>query len=338
MGVQIVPVNWHWVAGEVAYVLDNSGAKVLLVEDALADVAAAALAEQPVATRIVVGDEVEGFLPYEGVLAEAADTEPADQALGGPMFYTSGTTGWPKGVRNGMLDAALSIDFLRMYGDGFSQSMHAPVGGLTYLNGPVYHSAQWAFSMLPLFNGSGVVMRHGFDAAEALRIIDTHGVTNTHLVPTQMIRLLKLPDEVRQHLRRRLPADRVARRRALPARGQAADDRVVGPEDLRVLRRHRGRGGQPGARARSGWSGRGRWVARAPSTRCTSSTTTATSCPRAEAGTIWIKNLLGHGLRVPRRPRQDGAGPPRSRRCSRSATSATSTRRATCSCRTARST
>ena len=198
MGVLIVPVNWHWVAGEVAYVLDNSGAKVLLVEDALADVAAAALAQQPVATRIVVGEEAEGFLTYEGVLAEASDTEPADQALGGPMFYTSGTTGWPKGVRNGMLNSALSIDFLKMYGEGFSQSMHAPVEGLTYLNGPVYHSAQWAFSMLPLFKGSGVVMRHGFDAAEALRIIDTHGVTNTHLVPTQMIRLLKLPDEVKR--------------------------------------------------------------------------------------------------------------------------------------------
>ena len=50
--------------------------------------------------------------------------------------------------------------------------------------------------MLPLLKGSGVVMRQKFDAAEALRIIDQHGVTNTHLVPTQMIRLLKLPDDV----------------------------------------------------------------------------------------------------------------------------------------------
>jgi long-chain acyl-CoA synthetase len=197
MGVLIVPVNWHWVAGEVAYVLGNSGAKALLVEDRFAEVASAALVEQPVAIRIAVGDSADGYTPFEDVLASGSGAEPEDQALGGPMFYTSGTTGWPKGVRLGMMNGSLPVEFLRFYGDGFSQSMHAPVAGMTYLNGPVYHSAQWAFSMLPLLKGSGVVMRQKFEAAEALRIIDEHSVTNTHLVPTQMIRLLKLPDDVR---------------------------------------------------------------------------------------------------------------------------------------------
>jgi long-chain acyl-CoA synthetase len=80
---------------------------------------------------------------------------------------------------------------------GFAQSMGLPADPVSYLNGPVYHSAQWAFSVLPLLGGSTVVMTDRFDPAEALRVIDDHGVTNTHLVPTQFVRLLKLPDDVK---------------------------------------------------------------------------------------------------------------------------------------------
>jgi long-chain acyl-CoA synthetase len=69
--------------------------------------------------------------------------------------------------------------------------------GTTLLVGPAYHSAQWAFSFLPLLGGSSLVMRHKFDAEETLELIDRYRVTNVHLVPTQLIRLLKLEPELR---------------------------------------------------------------------------------------------------------------------------------------------
>jgi len=69
---------------------------------------------------------------------------------------------------------------------------------VSLLEGPVYHSAQWAFSFLPMLTGSSVVMRHKFDAAETLDLIDRYGVTNVHLVPTQFIRLLRLETSRRQ--------------------------------------------------------------------------------------------------------------------------------------------
>jgi long-chain acyl-CoA synthetase len=65
------------------------------------------------------------------------------------------------------------------------------------LEGPAYHSAQWVFSVFPLLRGSTVVMRHKFDPAETLELVDRHQVTNVHLVPAQMIRMLKLDDDVR---------------------------------------------------------------------------------------------------------------------------------------------
>jgi long-chain acyl-CoA synthetase len=118
--------------------------------------------------------------------------------MGGPMFYTSGTTGRPKGVRSSTYANALPAGIMGFVAAGFAGSMGCPLPGVTLLDGPLYHSAQWAFSLLPLMGGSTVVIRHKFDPAETLRAIDEHGVTNMHLVPTQFIRLLKLPDDVRQ--------------------------------------------------------------------------------------------------------------------------------------------
>ena len=87
---------------------------------------------------------------------------------------------------------------LELIGAGFSDMLGLPSGGVTLLEGPMYHSAQWVFSMFPLVGkGSTVVMRHQFDPAETLDLIDRYEVTNVHLVPTQLLRMLKLPESVR---------------------------------------------------------------------------------------------------------------------------------------------
>jgi long-chain acyl-CoA synthetase len=87
---------------------------------------------------------------------------------------------------------------MELVGGGLSQMLGIPSDGTTYVCGPVYHSAQWAFSFLPLLVGSRVVMRHRFDPAESLGIMDTYKVTNVHLVPTQFHRFLKLDDADRE--------------------------------------------------------------------------------------------------------------------------------------------
>jgi long-chain acyl-CoA synthetase len=136
------------------------------------------------------------YVAYEDLIVGASPEEPADQLLGGPMFYTSGTTGRPKGVR-GMLSGggALTPDIMQLIGASFSNFL--PIPGRTMLCGPFYHSAQWAFSFLPMVGGSSVVMQHKYDSADMLRLIDQHQCTNVHLVPTQMKRLLDLPEDVK---------------------------------------------------------------------------------------------------------------------------------------------
>ncbi|MGE0621514.1 MAG: AMP-binding protein [Pseudomonadales bacterium] len=201
-GLIYVPVNWHFSPEELAYVVADSGAKLLVTEGQFLDAAIAALARNETPTlehcvAIRAADLPAPFQDYEALLAGADGSEPANQVLGGPMFYTSGTTGRPKGVRGSTFAAGGDLALMSMIGGGLSQMLGIPTDGTTYVCGPVYHSAQWAFSFLPLIAGSRVLMRHRFDAAESLELIQKHKVTNVHLVPTQFHRFLKLDDEVR---------------------------------------------------------------------------------------------------------------------------------------------
>lgn len=205
LGVTYVPVNWHWVADELAYVLEDSGAQALLVDQRFADTARAALADDRGAgvdlTLIVGGEGDEVLASYEDFLAAAAtDDLPEDeQKLGGPMFYTSGTTGRPKGVRGSLSGSAeLPTEMMQLIASGMTA--YVPGAGRSLLAGPVYHSAQWAFTFFPMINGSAVIMRHKFDPAETIRLIGEEQITNTHLVPTQFKRMLDCSDDDRAAL------------------------------------------------------------------------------------------------------------------------------------------
>jgi long-chain acyl-CoA synthetase len=203
-GWTYVPVNWHWVGDELAYVLADAGVVGVVAEGRYAEAVEGALADERAAgVRLVVAVDAptlatggRSTVDYEQLLAGADAGAPAEQRLGGPMFYTSGTTGRPKGVRGSLLgNSDLPPDVMSLVAGSFKAFF--PIPGRTLLCGPFYHSAQYAFSFLPLIAGSSVVMQHKYDAAGILELIDRHGVTNTHLVPTQMKRLVDLPDTVK---------------------------------------------------------------------------------------------------------------------------------------------
>ncbi|MFN8038715.1 MAG: AMP-binding protein [Acidimicrobiales bacterium] len=199
-GWVVVPVNWHWTSEELAYVINDSGAKALVVDGDFVATALGAVNDVPGCTvRVAIDDdEVAGFTSYESLLAGADPSEPADQVTGGPMFYTSGTTGFPKGVRSALTAVGNDVALFELIAASFASTLLLPADGVTLLEGPAYHSAQWVFSIFPMLGcASTVVMRHRFDPAETLELIDRYGVTNVHLVPTQFTRMLKLPDDVR---------------------------------------------------------------------------------------------------------------------------------------------
>ncbi|NVI92059.1 AMP-binding protein [Actinomadura sp. BRA 177] len=197
IGLRYVMVNWHWTADELRYVLTDAGARVLFTEDAFGDVAREASEGLDLDARVAFGDAVAGFTPYEEFLATGTGEEISDPVMGFPMFYTSGTTGRPKGVSRKQLAAGAPIETASLIGDVFAEVLRIPPDGRSLLVGPVYHSAQWLWSLVFLLRGRSVVIRRDFDPAETLRLIDEHAITNVHLVPTQFVRLLRVDEETR---------------------------------------------------------------------------------------------------------------------------------------------
>lgn len=183
-GIWLTPINWHLQADEIAYILEDSGARVVF-----ADPAHAGVAQQCRATVVVAGDELDRRLA-----AASAEALPLDGPAGGTMLYTSGTTGRPKGVkraRAASLGAAL--DNIRNYGS----ALGLDGDGAHLVTGPLYHAAPGLFAVYDLVNGAPLLVMPRWDAAQALRLIAAHRVRHTHMVPTMFVRLLALDAALR---------------------------------------------------------------------------------------------------------------------------------------------
>ncbi|MFF0718308.1 AMP-binding protein [Micromonospora sp. NPDC003816] len=198
-GVTVVPVNWHLTAPEIAYLLADSESRLVLTEPAYAPVVDQAVRTAAVRVRqLVTGEsDVGDGVAVEPRLAGLAADEPPDQVCGSTMLYTSGTTGAPKGVRNGLFRAGAPFGRVERLLAYAGHALHVPARGAVLLVGPWYHSAQLFFALLPLLRGSRLVLHERFDPQAFLATVAAHRITACHLVPTQFVRLLRLDDAVR---------------------------------------------------------------------------------------------------------------------------------------------
>ena len=197
-GISSVPVNHHFTAAEVAYILKDSSSEVVFVGPETAEVGKAAAAAA--GTSTVIGwrcPGVSGVIDWQGWLAAAPDAEPPTDIPPRPhLHYTSGTTGRPKGAETPptmfprVETVQLLIDTLRAQVDSLGGRSPGMVVSPLYHTGPLGAVRQLA-------GGLGLVILSRFDAEEVLAAIDRHKVKSVLMVPTHFQRLLALPAETR---------------------------------------------------------------------------------------------------------------------------------------------
>ncbi|MGK9066591.1 acyl-CoA synthetase [Stutzerimonas chloritidismutans] len=193
-GIYFTAVSTRTSVNDLAYVLDNSGARLVIVGDEYAEVAEDAIAKLPTSDIYVLSCSV-GRRTFAQACAGYPCTVIDDPSPGADMLYSSGMTGRPKGVKpnlpEGPIDAPTPLMNMGISLYGMSESS-------VYLStSPLYHAAPLRWAMTIHRVGGVVVIMEKFDAENCLKLIEEYKVTHSTFVPTHFVRMLKLPEAQR---------------------------------------------------------------------------------------------------------------------------------------------
>ncbi len=196
-GLIYTAVSSRLTTDEMEYIIGNCEARAFITSPYKASQAAELRDRMPgVGLRLMVDDPIDGYDSYDDTVAAASAEPLPDRVAGTDMLYSSGTTGRPKGVSTN----APSVP-LEAAGNGVSvlAPLFAMSSDTVYLSpAPLYHAAPLRFCMgIHILGGTVVVMEH-FDAENYLRLVQEYRITQTQVVPTMFVRMLKLPEQVRR--------------------------------------------------------------------------------------------------------------------------------------------
>src|SRR3954462_3655277 len=196
-GLYYTAISRYLTQDEIAYIVKDCGARVVIttpkcaeqIKGLVTDVAGGALV-------YMIAEPLPGFRSWDKEAIAQPITPIADEEAGYDMLYSSGTTGRPKGIKreNEKNPIDLANPFLKL----LCADMCGMSSDSIYLSpAPLYHAAPLRFNMMAITLGGTSIIMESFDAEEFLRLVEKHKVTQSQLVPTMFVRMLKLPDELR---------------------------------------------------------------------------------------------------------------------------------------------
>ena len=207
VGVRFATINWHAAPLEVQHILEDSGAKILYAHSDLlaslgdvvpSSVSPIAVPVPPAITEAYGAEDVavSGAVRLPDILDTAQPFTGIPQKFRGLFAYTSGSTGRPKGIKREFNpDGPDTWDTYKMMSEII---MGATEGDRMHISAPLYHSAPNALSGFTLAAGNvDLFIDAKFESERFLDALHTHKITHAYVVPTMMVRLLKLAPEIR---------------------------------------------------------------------------------------------------------------------------------------------
>jgi acyl-CoA synthetase (AMP-forming)/AMP-acid ligase II len=194
-GLYYTTISSYLTRDEAAYIVADCGARVVITSPRHAElIAGLSRADGP--ALYIVSEPQAGFASWSAARGAQPETPITDEVAGQDMLYSSGTTGRPKGIKRAL--EQLPIDQPHPLLRFLCADMCGMSADSVYLSpAPLYHAAPLRFNMMSAVLGGTSVIMETFDAEEFLALVERHRVTQSQLVPTMFVRMLKLPDDVR---------------------------------------------------------------------------------------------------------------------------------------------
>ncbi|MCL4152528.1 UNVERIFIED_CONTAM: hypothetical protein GTU68_013347 [Idotea baltica] len=195
-GVYYTTLSTHLTRKEIAYIVADCAARMLIVSEPFGETLKALRPELPRTCALYsIGTALPGCTQWEAALKDLPETPIADEAQGLDMLYSSGTTGRPKGIKWPLIEQppgehTMLIDLLTsLFGYGPQTRYLCPA--------PLYHAAPLRHTMVTIKAGGTAYIMDKFNGSEALSLIEAERITHSQWVPTMFVRLLKLPESDR---------------------------------------------------------------------------------------------------------------------------------------------
>lgn len=198
-GLYMVPLNWHLSEENISYILKDSESKIAIASQRFSEtlINAAKLSGRSL-ELVLVSTHHSQLTDYSQYKSQHPSTTPENRSIGKIKTYTSGTTGFPKGVKRPLESGSPeslskeAIDFLKLF------NIHPHDDNVHLTSAPLYHAGTNSWTNMSLHVGHTIVLMDKWTPENTLELIARHKVTTMVMVPTMFHRLLNLPEELRK--------------------------------------------------------------------------------------------------------------------------------------------
>jgi len=190
-GACLTPVNWRLAPPEIAFILEDAKARLLVCGDDFADIVGSLVLDNQALATIVQFEPGHGHWPdFRGWIAGFPATDPMRAA--GPdddviQLYTSGTTGLPKGVQ------LTETNYAALFASATREWGRFDAGDAVLVAMPLFHVAGANMGLLSLLQGARAVVMREADPGRIVTLIEDHGVRQAFLVPALINMILQHP-------------------------------------------------------------------------------------------------------------------------------------------------